>query len=720
MKRKVIIALLIISIVALSSTISYAAFTKKIEFNFQIDTADMGYCKNNQVGSFMECLVSASQQNDYTSALDSMPALEASSAGLSIEPQTVYKMRTATYNRESDDNTGYTSSTVLNFTYVEETTKIDVDEFNETGILPTENISFNTSTGYFTFTDTTKVKTAEQVSDILTDKNSNTIKYTCFNGTSNGNCTTLYIIYRTKAHSTTGATVIKEMESFYYLSVEPSTSQAGLFKVADEYTTDTDNDGELDSNFSYVYRGNIKNNWVEYAGSLWRIVRINGNGTIRMIYSGDASSSDPARHTGSYASILMQTATGTARTSSFAPILEKLGRINYNTATSVGYMYNPSYKLATSPSEPLKSPSNPTARSLFYVGSNTNFGGTTKYYFFNEFALEENCSLETETCTFTTKCETDEETGVETCNYVHSTWNDLVNARDENENPINYTDDPAYGYYTNANGSTQYYYYTNPYKYVCNTNIGTTTNPDGTITIDCLLALEVLGAVKSGDRANSTTARVRYHGIYSNNAEDAYSNVEDSKIKIELENWYENNILNTEDEDYLSDEGFCADRSYNTASSNGVTFETRSSVIFGAYTRNTGNARQPSLVCPNKERDLFTTASSSKGNKMSKYPIGLITIDEAAFAGGRNGSMNQNYYLYTGQTYWTMSPYSFSASSGYSSVWVVNSAGTLSTTNPSNAYGVRPVVNLRSDVLFVDGDGTESNPYQIELHEDEN
>ena len=37
---------------------------------------------------------------------------------------------------------------------------------------------------------------------------------------------------------------------------------------------------------SYYYTGTNPDNWVSFAGFYWRIIRINGNGSIRMIYSG--------------------------------------------------------------------------------------------------------------------------------------------------------------------------------------------------------------------------------------------------------------------------------------------------------------------------------------------------------------------------------------------------------------------------------------------------
>ena len=43
---------------------------------------------------------------------------------------------------------------------------------------------------------------------------------------------------------------------------------------------------EDDDGTSYYYRGSIENNYVKFAGFYWRIIRINGNGSIRMIYDG--------------------------------------------------------------------------------------------------------------------------------------------------------------------------------------------------------------------------------------------------------------------------------------------------------------------------------------------------------------------------------------------------------------------------------------------------
>ncbi|MCM1053334.1 MAG: hypothetical protein NC483_05120, partial [Ruminococcus sp.] len=46
----------------------------------------------------------------------------------------------------------------------------------------------------------------------------------------------------------------------------------------------TDDDGT-----SYYFAGNPTNNWVKFGGYYWRIIRINGDGSIRMIYQGTAA-----------------------------------------------------------------------------------------------------------------------------------------------------------------------------------------------------------------------------------------------------------------------------------------------------------------------------------------------------------------------------------------------------------------------------------------------
>ena len=111
-----------------------------------------------------------------------------------------------------------------------------------------------------------------------------------------------------------------------------------------------------------------------------------------------------------------------------------------------------------------------------------------------------------------------------------------------------------------------------------------------------------------------------------------------------------------------------------------------------------------------EQNDRFTVSDVSTGNGDLTYPVGLLTTDEAALAGGYN-SGNSGYYLYTGNYYWTMSPYRFNGS--YARVRIVYSAGDLSNFSDVDASrGVRPVLNLKSGSL-TSGDGSALNPFLV-------
>ena len=186
-----------------------------------------------------------------------------------------------------------------------------------------------------------------------------------------------------------------------------------------------------------------------------------------------------------------------------------------------------------------------------------------------------------------------------------------------------------------------------------------------------------------------------------------------STIKEELDKWYEDNLLSYEN-NIDTNAGFCNDRtpSTSTSSSNGEGGTGTTWTYYGAYIRLENDS--PTFKCSN-ESDLFTSLLSNKGNKSLKYPIGLITADEVVFAGGMLGvsNVNQSYYLYAGEDYWTMSPSYFGAPVSYAPfVIYVNSSGRLSLESVYNVYSVRPVINLKANTLFT-GSGTNSDPFTV-------
>ena len=176
-----------------------------------------------------------------------------------------------------------------------------------------------------------------------------------------------------------------------------------------------------------------------------------------------------------------------------------------------------------------------------------------------------------------------------------------------------------------------------------------------------------------------------------------------STILTALNSWYSSNLASYAD-DIDTNAGFCNDRTPYSGNGLGT-----SATDYAAFNRLYTN-KAPTFECSNSS-DLFTTSGSSQGNKALQYPIGLITADEVAYAGGVQGSSNTSYYLYTDQDYWTMSPLRYY---GGALVFRVASTGELTTNGWAfSTYGVRPVINLRSDVTISGGNGTSLNPYVI-------
>jgi len=199
--------------------------------------------------------------------------------------------------------------------------------------------------------------------------------------------------------------------------------------------------------------------------------------------------------------------------------------------------------------------------------------------------------------------------------------------------------------------------------------------------------------------------------------EQTNANENDSTIKKYLDSWYKQNIVDQGLEEYIVDTGFCNDRSLaSTANypSNGDGVQTSGKhSYYGGYERYY-KTKIPTLVCPNASNDLFTTNSSSKGNKILTYPIGLITVDELMLGGIADGYLNRLSYTYSSYTYWTMSPSQFSVINMIAYELSAHSDGYLNQwNNVTSGYGVRGVINLKSDVEISGGIGTSNDPFII-------
>ena len=200
---------------------------------------------------------------------------------------------------------------------------------------------------------------------------------------------------------------------------------------------------------------------------------------------------------------------------------------------------------------------------------------------------------------------------------------------------------------------------------------------------------------------------------------EAHKNSNNSAIKIYIDNWYKNNILNTKYEEYIVDNIFCNDRSLASNHSSdypNTGYSTDNTAYRWFYLGNSSyNNKKMFLTCPQKS-DAFTVDNTVHGNGDLKYPIGLISTDEGFLAGGGGqdtlGTADTNFYLYTGYEYWSMTPNRLEKNSN-SMINIINNMGYTSYgQNVETTSYVKPVINLTPNVLEL-GDGTASNPYRL-------
>ena len=182
------------------------------------------------------------------------------------------------------------------------------------------------------------------------------------------------------------------------------------------------------------------------------------------------------------------------------------------------------------------------------------------------------------------------------------------------------------------------------------------------------------------------------------------TNANNSNIKQYIENWYRNNLTSYTSK--LEDTVWCNDRSiYDYNGWNKDAKSNYDSFKFGAANR-LEVIYSPSTTCPNA-KDKFTV-STSYGNGLLTYPVGLITADEAMMA-----SAGTDSYLYTGTPYWTMSPSYFAQDGGHN--YFFDGLGIISAlrTVNSTVVGVRPSITLKYGLEIVDGSGSADDPYII-------
>ena len=112
-------------------------------------------------------------------------------------------------------------------------------------------------------------------------------------------------------------------ESFTYKQItsNKNTTEALLASTVDDYGT------------SYYFRGAVKNNYVEFANKCWRIVRITGDGSVKIILHNDntAGAANPCSSANNSTNAAFARYSGATYTSKF--------NTDYNDNAYIGFMY---------------------------------------------------------------------------------------------------------------------------------------------------------------------------------------------------------------------------------------------------------------------------------------------------------------------------------------------------------------------------------------------
>ena len=462
--------------------------------------------------------------------------------------------------------------------------------------------TFNSTTGYYALSEYS-LKDPETI-DFSDGKDYYMI------GTTSTSGTTMYKVtgMTVSTNSSTGAKT-------YSLTVYPYTARVNSYDNSSMgMYASSDDDGT-----SYYYRGAVSGNYVKMADKFWRIIRVNGDGTLRLIYDGTSGHAN-------------------GEASSNRQVTTRAFNSWWSDNAYVGYMYG----------DPSDNQISEATAAFTYTGLNSS----AKYYFGTSYTFDEASN------TFTLDGD-----------LVQAT---LAEYRDKYNSSQYYT-----CFSTSATGTCQRLNHVQ--KYVSATSM----------------------SVKAVEWSSTSYA-------------GAHANELNSTMKTYLDSWYDSN-LSLVDNKLSKDTIFCNNRQLSTYKSSpyigdgyGVTPAMYSYPRFYNWV---GSSISPSLTCP-QANDKFSV-TEVKGNGDLSKPVGLITADEVSMAGGRTSSQNTLYYLYTGTTYWTMTPSLFSDDSRAREFFVTATGGLNAWGGVNNGNGVRPVVNLNTENLTFTGTGTMQDPYVV-------
>ncbi len=192
---------------------------------------------------------------------------------------------------------------------------------------------------------------------------------------------------------------------------------------------------------------------------------------------------------------------------------------------------------------------------------------------------------------------------------------------------------------------------------------------------------------------NDSSDFCKYGGVKDVEANSDCIDFSKSSSKRLLDIWYDLTFTKEEKKKLIKGK-FCSDLTYVNDSSNYY--------YYGPFN---SNYTSYDLTCSVPNGYLGET-------KTTELNIGMLATNEVILSGMINNTVtaaNRNY-LYSENNSWLMSPAYYQ--SYYESSYIARFSDRISDTDVTNNSGIRPVINVKGDVV-VTGTGTSSNPYVI-------
>ncbi len=556
-------------------------------------------------------------------------------------------------------------------------------------------------------------------------------------------------LYRLMADSSVGLDTNVDFNS------TPTDANSGVYTIASTAS---------DTYPVHYYRGNIDNNNVLFAGFCWKMVRTTSTGGVKLVYNGVYDETNKCNNTGTATQIgtskfnssdfsladagYMYGTRYTYSSKNFPSIYvlntSNTSNTNYYYGTSVTYS-NGTYTLQNAETKSWSD--NYSTLTGYYTCRSTSTTCSTVYYIVGaDSSYQYNLSLsngvtdpDTQTIILgkginvydnNTYTLTDTVTVKKVDWYTnYSTYKNYYMCKDltsttcdskyliasTNKYQITYDGTFSYIYGNDVTWDGTKYTLVDTYTSTCDWSTDRTTIAKK-YHYTCL---NTTGECRRGvyyiHYFGSKTAIYYLRLSSGKNIEDAknemFTNTTDSTMKQTIDSWYENNMTSYTEK--LEDTIWCNDRTFYSGSLAGKDEDAGTYFSYFSTYNRIYTKRSPSVECPNESRDGFTVSTSSGGNGKLTYPVGLLTADEVMLAGGKTDD-NRNYYLYTGQGYWSLSPSGFInyGTNGFS----VTPYGSLYSgyVGRSTSSGARPSVSLVPGTKTTEGNGTVDDPYIVE------